>query len=85
MKLAIEYFGPVGDRMGPGSDTVTLDDRSVSLESLIDRIAKQLENGEAIRDPHLRIAINDQLCGKTDILTLNDGDRIAFLSPFSGG
>ena len=85
MKVTLEYFGPIGDRMSDSPDMVTLGEKPSTLAALINQLEDKLEGGEALRDPHLRIAINDQLCGKQDALALTDGDRIAFLSPFSGG
>jgi len=85
MRLNLEFFGPIGDQVGNHRTKLTLDGAPKTVADLVEQLASQLENGGALRDPHLRLAINDQFCGKTDAIVLNDGDHIAVLSPFSGG
>ncbi|MEE2565100.1 MoaD/ThiS family protein [Hyphobacterium marinum] len=85
MKLTLEFFGPLRDRVGQASTVLTLVERPQSIPALIETLVPLLESGEALRDPHLRVAINDQFCSSAENLMLHDHDRVAFLSPFSGG
>tara|TARA_R110002072_G_scaffold171065_1_gene324816 strand:+ start:3240 stop:3497 length:258 start_codon:yes stop_codon:yes gene_type:complete len=85
MKLTLEFFGPLQDRMGQAETIVDLAAAPADLTALIGTLAPILDAGEALRDPHLRVAINDQICGSASMPTLKDNDRVAFLSPFSGG
>jgi len=85
MKVWLEFYGPVRDRVGTPPGALEVDTVPTTLEALVNFLANKLKAGDALHDPHLRIAINDQICGKGETLTLKDGDRIAVLSPFSGG
>lgn len=85
MKVILEFFGPVRDRMSDSPGTLTLDPVPHTFDALILMLADRLENGSVLRDPHLRFAINDELVTADGKITLGDGDRIAILSPFSGG
>ncbi len=85
MQVKLEFFGPVRDRIGGVPDTLILDVSPPSLDRLAAILASQIENGDVLRDPHLRFAINDQLVTPEQRIKLGEGDRIAILSPFSGG
>lgn len=85
MKLTLEFFGPLQDRMGNASAQIDLDRAPQSLADLLSLLTGKLDNSAPLQDPHLRVAINDELCPSADSLSLADGDRVAFLSPFSGG
>lgn len=85
MKIKLEFFGPVRDRIGDYPATLTLDACPQTLDALVATLAGRLENGDVLLDPHLRIAINDQLVTRQQTLTLGEGAHIAVLSPFSGG
>lgn len=85
MRIALEFFGPIQDRLGGAGSHVDLGESPATPASLIEHLAETLDGGEALRSDHLRIALNDQLIGRHDKLQLAEGDRVAFLSPFSGG
>lgn len=85
MEVKLEFFGAISDRIGDHPAALTLDPCPHTPGVLISELADRLANGGALRDPHLRIAINDQLVTADQKITLGDGDRIAILSPFSGG
>ena len=85
MKISLEFFGPIRDRVTQTPETLLLDPVPASLEALVEKLADELDSGDALRDPHLRIAINDQLCSRDQAIALQESDRIAVLSPFSGG
>ncbi|WP_420430756.1 MoaD/ThiS family protein [Hyphobacterium sp.] len=85
MRIALEFFGPIQDRLGSAVDNVELGGEPATAAALIEHLAETLDGGEALRQDHLRVALNDQLIGRHEPLQLTEGDRIAFLSPFSGG
>lgn len=85
MKLHLEFFGPISDRMQGGGFSVEIDSAPTDRKSLIALIARDHEGAEALDDPHIQIAVNDALVKPGGPLDLSDGDRVAFLSPFSGG
>lgn len=85
MKISLEFFGPIRDRVETAPDILELDSPPATLEALIEMVACQLSAEHALRGPHLRIAINDQLYPGNETISLKEGDRIAVLSPFSGG
>ncbi len=85
MKLTLEFFGPLQDRMGGASAHIDLDRAPQSRADLLDLLTGKLDDTAPLKDPHIRLAINDELYPSANSLSLADGDRIAFLSPFSGG
>lgn len=85
MKVRLEFFGAVRDRMKHCPATLTLEPGAQTLDALVAMLADRLGEGDVLRDPHLRIAINDQLATPGEMIALGEGDRIAILSPFSGG
>jgi molybdopterin converting factor small subunit len=85
MKLTLEFFGPLQDRMGGPSARIELDNAPQTLPELLKLLTGKLDDVAPLQDPHIRMAINDTLCQQAETLSLADGDRIAFLSPFSGG
>lgn len=85
MRLQIEFFGPIQDRFGQASLQLEATTAPTSRDALIDLLADAHDSAAALRDPHLQLAINDVLIPAGMSLQLGDGDRIAFLSPFSGG
>lgn len=85
MQLVLEFFGPIADRMREAGGPVTLDTPPGLASELIDQLAQTLPGGESLQDPHLQLAINDELVTSGSAIALAEGDRIAILSPFSGG
>lgn len=85
MQIELEFYGPIQDRLGGARRSAELDGRPATLASLLDQLADRIDGGDCLHDPHLRIAVNDRLVDRNAQLDLANGDRIAFLSPFSGG
>jgi molybdopterin converting factor small subunit len=85
VQIELEFFGPIGDRLCEAGGSIELASDPATAGDLLDRLAGKLSGGEALRDPHLRLAINDRLVDRGAPVQLKDGDRVAILSPFSGG
>lgn len=85
MRVSIELYGPVSDSMRNVDSAIDIEPSPRSLDALRDVLSCALPDGDALKAPHLRIAINDVLIGPDSTLELKDGDRVAILSPFSGG
>jgi len=85
VRVSLEFFGPISDRMRGTAPDIEIATAPRNAGALADYIARALPGGENLKDPHLRMAINDTLANRDDIVELANGDRIAFLSPFSGG
>ncbi|GJL97051.1 MAG: hypothetical protein DHS20C06_08680 [Hyphobacterium sp.] len=85
MNLTLEFFGPLQDKMGCPSTRIQLENAPQTLSQLLELLNGKLDDIAPLQDPHIRLAINDALCPSTETLSLTDGDRVAFLSPFSGG
>ncbi|ABI66998.1 MoaD/ThiS family protein [Maricaulis maris] len=85
MQFELEFFGPLQDRLGARTDTMRTTAAPVTVDDLIALVAESKPGGDALRAPHIRLAINDKMIARNAPLSLADGDRIAFMSPFSGG
>ncbi len=85
MQVSLEFFGPIADRMRDANSTATLEASPADARELIDMLVQTLPGGESLQDPHLQLAINDELVTAGSAIALAEGDRIAILSPFSGG
>ena len=85
MQLTLEFFGPLQDRMGTSQMTVSVPAPPGRIDALIALVTAKDDRAAALLDPHIRIAVNDQLVDRSEPLALEDNARIAFLAPFSGG
>jgi molybdopterin converting factor small subunit len=85
VRIELEFYGPIQDRMGGARQLAEIDGAPATLDALVAQLAQGLEGGDCLQADHLRIAVNDRLVDRNSQLALADGDRIAFLSPFSGG
>jgi len=85
MQFELEFFGPLQDRLGSRTAIIRTPSAPTSIDDLITLIAETTRGGEALRADHIRLAINDRMVSRNAPLSLGDGDRIAFMSPFSGG
>ncbi|WP_421789064.1 MoaD/ThiS family protein [Hyphobacterium sp.] len=85
MRVTLEFFGPIQDRIGAAELPMSLPAAPSSLESLVALLAAEREGAEHLLDDKLRVAVNDSVLMPGKPLSLKYGDRIAFLSPFSGG
>lgn len=85
MRLELEFYGPLRDRIGHARQSVEIDRAPSSRGDLVARLAQEMDAAGHLSDPRLRLAVNDEILPAGGALDLKDGDRIAFLSPFSGG
>lgn len=85
IQFELEFFGPLQDQMGGRTDTMRTAFAPATVDDLIRFVADAKPGGDALRASHIRLAINDRLVARHASLSLADGDRIAFMSPFSGG
>jgi molybdopterin synthase sulfur carrier subunit len=75
----VQYFGLLAERRGLTEETIT--SAATTPAAMYQEIDSRHPLGMAMRD--LRAAVNDEFT--TWDHALNDGDRIAFLPPMSGG
>jgi len=85
MQLELEFFGPLQDQIGSRSTRIQTRQAPDTVDSLIALITETQHGRDALRASHVRLAINDRMVARNAPLNLTDGDRIAFMSPFSGG
>lgn len=93
MKVKVLYFANFKDITGKDSELLELSQNTV--EGLISKILSKYEsiksliwdNNKKGMITNISLVINDQIIQERekDKLELNDGDKIAFLLPFSGG
>lgn len=81
MKLQVQVFGVLAQRIGTGVVEVTLPvDASVAM--LLAALAQQHESIAAMRDK-LAVAVNLEYAKAGDVL--REGDEVAIIPPVSGG
>jgi molybdopterin synthase sulfur carrier subunit len=80
MTITLKYFGLLADITNKKEETLLLEDETVALSFLKNKMENQYE---ALQNTTYAIAINQSL---TVIdATIKDQDVIAFLPPFAGG
>lgn len=79
--IHIEFYGKLSDRMGT-SLSCELPIQDMTIAGLRERLAKDHDYAELLK-PAIRPVINDEMVQETAIISV--GDRVAFLSPLSGG
>ncbi len=77
------FFGRVSDLTGCDCEQVALPDHITNLERLRDWMDSRFSTGGAFLDPTIRIAIDNEICTETDILS--QAQEVAFLPPVGGG
>lgn len=85
MQVEIEFFGPVQDQAGTNSMVLDLSADTASLDDVLAALSSALPDGAKIDTHLLRFARNDELIADRATIKLENGDRLALLSPFSGG
>ncbi len=77
MSLNIIFFGSLTEIVKTNSIELEFDsDLTIIMELLLSQYP-------GLKNSTFRVAVNEKFVSKTH--TLNDGDTIAFLPPFSGG
>lgn len=79
--IEVEFFGRLSDRMGKAV-SCELSGNDMTIARLRVCLADEYANDELLR-PSIRPAINDQMVPENAPIV--SGDRVAFLSPLSGG
>lgn len=92
MKITVEYTAQIKALAGTASEEVE-SPRSVSLAALFTELA--LRHGDAFSKlilspggavpPSLIVVVNDEQVGDGSSLMLKDNDRVALITPMSGG
>ncbi len=85
MQLEFEFFGSMQDRLGVRSKRVETDVAPTTIDDLIGLVARSADDREAMQAPHIRLAVNDRIINQDTLPDVRDGDRVAVMSPFSGG
>ena len=85
MRIELEFYGPLQDRIGLARASFDVADPSCSTTALTAEVARHFEGGDALLNPHVRLAVNDAFVASGTELSVKAGDRVAFLAPFSGG
>jgi molybdopterin synthase sulfur carrier subunit len=80
MTITLKYFGLLADITNKKEETLLLEDETVALSFLKNKMENQYE---ALQNTTYAIAINQSLTGID--ATIKDQDVIAFLPPFAGG
>jgi len=81
--LKILYFASLREAIGVSSETITLNEAQ-TISALVEQLYKRHPHAkQALLDPALRVAINQQLADFTALL--NEGDEVALFPPVTGG
>ncbi len=85
MRLEFEFFGSLQDRMGGRTMQVEADIAPTTIDGLMGLVTQSARDRAALQAPHIRLAVNDRIIARDSLPDMRDGDRIAVMSPFSGG
>lgn len=85
MRFEFEFFGSLQDRMGGRVVQVETDVAPTTINGLIGLVAQSTDDRDALLAPHIRLAVNDRIISGGAVPDMGDGDRVAVMSPFSGG
>ncbi len=79
--MRIEFYGQIGEAFG-GPVEVPLPSGGIQVSELRSLLARQCDGG-AILNKSVRACVNDEIAPENQWVMA--GDRVEFLSPFSGG
>jgi molybdopterin converting factor small subunit len=79
VQIQVTYYASLRDQRGTDRETLSVD--SASLRDLYRALARQYRF--AFAQEQIRPAVNDEFCPWDR--PLDDGDRVVFVSPVSGG
>ena len=79
--ITIRYFASLRDEMG--CSETTIDQTPASISALIDQLIAADPRAGLLREPFVRIIVNDEISNAAARLAA--GDTVAFCPPFSGG
>lgn len=77
--ITVNYFGNIAE--ATQSDSETLDQKSMSLEDLLDLLDSKYD----LRKFQFQVAVNRKIIPKHQVMTISDSDEVALLPPFAGG
>lgn len=77
------YFGRLSDITGAAEETVSLPDSISTAGDLRRYLDLRFEAQGALLEPTVRIAVNNELCFDTTVIS--ETDEIAFMPPVGGG
>ena len=80
MSVKLVFLGRLEDAAG-GAERVV--ETVASLDLLLSRLEPEL--ADALSAERIKLALNGTLISDRNLLTLRDGDELAFLPPVSGG
>lgn len=79
----ILYFGRLSDLTGAAEETLSLPEAVSTAGELRQFLDLRFETNGALLEPTVRIAVNNELCFDTMVIT--ETDEIAFMPPVGGG
>ncbi|WP_291841790.1 MoaD/ThiS family protein [Maricaulis sp.] len=83
MHVHIRYMAALRDRLGEGETTLDLPPDVSDSETLIAHLTASDAAAAALAAPEIRLIRNDRIVTRPS--ALEDGDRLAFCPPFTGG
>ncbi|OLF81146.1 hypothetical protein AWH62_00270 [Maricaulis sp. W15] len=83
MQVHIRYLAALRDRLGAGETTLDLPGEITDSEALIAHLTSADVAAAALAAPEIRLIRNDRIVTRPS--PLDDGDRLAFCPPFTGG
>jgi molybdopterin synthase sulfur carrier subunit len=78
MNITVRYFANMRDRMGRAEDTVSIDEDSITVEELWNKVSPQQSLPGSVL-----IAVNMEYTDGSRVL--KNGDEVAFFPPVTGG
>ena len=80
----VSFWGAIGDLAAAREQSISLPVGDSTVRHLVDWLdGRDPALGAELRRPGSLVAVNDELV--RDDAPLRDGDRVAFMSPMSGG
>ena len=81
MKIEVLFFAQLRDVLGTDREVIEVADRAV-VQDIVQALSRRPEWG-AVAEIPLSFAVNEAFVPRTHVLS--DGDRVAILTPVSGG
>lgn len=82
--IRVLFFARLREQLGESRLELSVDEAGSSVGDLLDRLrARDANWSEALGDPNLLCAVNQQQAARSE--PLSDGDEVAFYPPVTGG